>query len=153
MILCPLIYTPFLQHCASMGERKKKWPYSFLFCSTSFSNESSPQGSTGARGTLPLCSDSGWCLPPEFNHFDTICKELSELKISFFFDSEAQYPLPADNERIELANGEISVVFMIKGLAGWRYGRDRFQKSGLWCRARGSFMGEMVLFGANLHGI
>lgn len=51
---------------------------------------------------------------PKLNHFDTICKELSELKI-FFLDSEAQCALPADNESIELANTEISLVFMIKG--------------------------------------
>lgn len=85
--------------------------------------------------------DSGWCLPLEFNHFDTICKELSELEI-FLFDSEAQCSLPADNERIELANGEISVVFMIRGLLASGYGRDRFQTSGLWCRARASFIGK-----------
>lgn len=95
-------------------EKKKKCPYSILLCSTSFTSQSSPQGNAGANRTLLLCSGSGGCLPPEFNHFDTICKELSELKI-FFFDSEAQCSPPADNERIELANGEISVVFMIKG--------------------------------------
>lgn len=49
------------------------------------------------------------------NHFETICKEL-RLKFFFFSDSEAQCLLPADNERIELASGEISLVFLIKGL-------------------------------------
>lgn len=104
------MHTPFFQCGASM----EIYPYSFLLCSTSFTSERPPQGNTGANKTLLLCSGTGGCLPLEFNHFDTICKKLSELKI-FFFDSEAQCSVPADNERIELANGEISVVFMIKG--------------------------------------
>lgn len=43
-----------------------------------------PEENPETHGALPRCSDSGWCLPPEFNLFDTICRELSELKIFFF---------------------------------------------------------------------
>lgn len=79
IILYLLMHTPFFQCGASM----EIYPYSFLLCSTSFTSERPPQGNTGANKTLLLCSGTGGCLPLEFNHFDTICKKLSELKIFF----------------------------------------------------------------------
>lgn len=49
----------------------------------------------------------------------------------FFLIAKAQCSLPADDERIELANGEISVVFMIKGLLA--NGTDGTVSRGVGC--------------------
>lgn len=114
----------------------KKWCHSFVLCYTFFASMRAPQGSTKALTTLCQCWGSGWCLPFEFNHYDTICKELSELNISFFFGfffliACCQQTLKGLSwQTVGWASFSWS-----KGIWLSLWNGGRFQKSRLWCRA------------------
>lgn len=118
---------------------KKNSPLLSLVFIFLFASESFPRGSTGAHKT-PSSLLWQWLMftswVQSFWHNLHRAKRIKD----FFFDSEAQCSLPADNERIELANGEISVVFMIKGelangtdgTVSRRVGCDVEQEAPLW---------------------
>lgn len=94
----------------------------------------------------------GWCLRPDFYHFDTICKEPSELKI-FLFDSEAKM-LSASRQWADWVWQTVRSVSFSWSTGCWRTVRtEAFPEEWAVMNSKKLLYGEMVLFGANLHGV